>query len=512
MHKIQAVEKNHELTTQIKGYQKYLLIATGISFIVALLFPIFYLITRDRTLFEISIPITILAIFIIASLVASTVFIKRNFDLEADLRNQFIQAIETKENTFASLVHSKQFGSFCIQRKKQIEEYLSHFYSLQGTINHYTDTLSQNRQKLEDITQKIAKRKQEITEITQRTKTETPEELNQKLQELDNLEKTLDNLNAKLSVFARASLNLFLQYNTQSLLNNATEKIRDLSQYEPYYEESFQPNSSEEQRLREDLENMNKIIQNLESKKQQQESKFDQIFGLIAEITHIISKLDETMKLSLDLKSHIEFKYIEAEEKQIINSIPFAKQTLEICKSMMHKILQESNTAIEVFQILDIILQDEQAKRKNFLMKSDFHTYFKKITTINLINIEPQTNPKSKEFLCLEYNNSPDPSTITEKNLGTASNHQIYLCLSLMIMEKYHEQEPGFLILDNPFLGADDERAIKIVELLNEFRNKGWQLLITVNTERDFNNCINGFPDANIKKFEINNFTITTIM
>ncbi len=509
LHIIHTLAKNHQFAEQFKKFPKYLFIAFGLSFLLTLLFPITYLITRDQAMLSLSIPIVILTIIILAFHAASTLFLKKTADTEADLRAQFIQCFQTEEKTFDDLLLSNQLYSFLISRKNQTEEITKNYYSLQATLERLKDNLSQNNKRHAELTQKINTLKKEIAEIMQTTGTETHEQLNQKIQERTRLENEFNILITQLTAFSQSYLDYFEKYKIDSLIRISTEKIKNLKSFEPYYDTSFRPNASEENKIRDSIDQTNTIIQSLESKKKLTETKFDSIYRLILEIVNSIQSLNDSMKLSLDIDSFIEFKYIKNGEKDIINTIPFVKQTIDICKTLMDTIERETSNAERALEILNEIQQEEQERKNAFLIQSNFPSFFNQIAGIQLTNIEAKTNPKSQEFLCLNYNICSGTMNVSENQLGSGSTHQLYMCLSLMIMDKVHEKDPCFLILDNPFLGADDDRAKRMVEVLEEFRKKGWQLLITVNTERDFNNCINGFPNANIKKYEINNFNIS---
>jgi len=62
--------------------------------------------------------------------------------------------------------------------------------------------------------------------------------------------------------------------------------------------------------------------------------------------------------------------------------------------------------------------------------------------------------------------------------LSSGTEAQLYLAIRLALAEKSLKGEKGFLLLDDPFLGCDEQRTNYLVDTLFSFaQNKGWQLI-----------------------------------
>ena len=62
--------------------------------------------------------------------------------------------------------------------------------------------------------------------------------------------------------------------------------------------------------------------------------------------------------------------------------------------------------------------------------------------------------------------------------LSSGTKAQLYLAIRFALAEKSLPGQKGFLLLDEPFLGCDEQRIAKLVDTLFSFaRDKGWQLI-----------------------------------
>ena len=62
--------------------------------------------------------------------------------------------------------------------------------------------------------------------------------------------------------------------------------------------------------------------------------------------------------------------------------------------------------------------------------------------------------------------------------LSSGTKAQLYLAVRFALAEKSLLGERGFLLLDEPFLGCDEQRIANLVDTLFSFaQDKGWQLI-----------------------------------
>jgi DNA repair exonuclease SbcCD ATPase subunit len=71
----------------------------------------------------------------------------------------------------------------------------------------------------------------------------------------------------------------------------------------------------------------------------------------------------------------------------------------------------------------------------------------------------------------------PDGHYFDENQLSTSAWAQLFFALRLALTTRLFTDEPGFLILDDPFINYDHERKTTGVDLIGEWCQQGWQVL-----------------------------------
>lgn len=70
-----------------------------------------------------------------------------------------------------------------------------------------------------------------------------------------------------------------------------------------------------------------------------------------------------------------------------------------------------------------------------------------------------------------------DERTFTPNELSQGTTDQLYFATRVSLAQQLLGNEPGFLLLDDPFLAADPDRLRQGFEMLRELANDGWQIL-----------------------------------
>jgi ABC-type molybdate transport system ATPase subunit len=70
-----------------------------------------------------------------------------------------------------------------------------------------------------------------------------------------------------------------------------------------------------------------------------------------------------------------------------------------------------------------------------------------------------------------------DGDRLPAVNLSGGAFDQLYLAIRITIATRLLADEKGFLILDDPFVKADDERLGRMMEMLRRLVAEGWQIL-----------------------------------
>jgi len=70
------------------------------------------------------------------------------------------------------------------------------------------------------------------------------------------------------------------------------------------------------------------------------------------------------------------------------------------------------------------------------------------------------------------------------EELGTGARAQLYLAIRLSLTRRIFQDEPAFLLLDDPFTNCDDMRKKELIRALVKLSEKGWQT-IYITIQRD---------------------------
>jgi uncharacterized protein YhaN len=71
----------------------------------------------------------------------------------------------------------------------------------------------------------------------------------------------------------------------------------------------------------------------------------------------------------------------------------------------------------------------------------------------------------------------PSGETLRADQLSTGTFDQLYFATRLALAHRLFGDEPGFLLLDDPFLASDRIRLSNQLEMLAGLSRQGWQIL-----------------------------------
>ena len=146
----------------------------------------------------------------------------------------------------------------------------------------------------------------------------------------------------------------------------------------------------------------------------------------------------------------------------------------EIKKQMdyLAQALEKQKTVAEAaLKIIDEMRQDKsRSVEELFGAESNVSKYFSEITEgkYNSVRYDSGAN---KIFV-----KTADGAELSSEKLSAGTVDQLYFCIRLELAEKLFG-EPGFFILDDPFLKSDNIRLKKQIELLHLLAEKGWQII-----------------------------------
>ena len=132
---------------------------------------------------------------------------------------------------------------------------------------------------------------------------------------------------------------------------------------------------------------------------------------------------------------------------------------------------QRYNAACQAIAVLENIEQEEQAKMGHLLSPDKPVQQF-----FSDISDGRYTNVSLSEDLDITVMRR-DQVELPASHLSQGTFDQLYLALRLSLAQDILQGEPGFLLLDDAFLCADDQRRERLLDILSQLAREKWQIL-----------------------------------
>ncbi len=71
-----------------------------------------------------------------------------------------------------------------------------------------------------------------------------------------------------------------------------------------------------------------------------------------------------------------------------------------------------------------------------------------------------------------------DGTAYPEQSLSSGARNHLYFSCRLVLLDRLFEEEPGFMLLDDPFLHYYPDRKERAIRLLEPYLEEGWQVLV----------------------------------
>lgn len=128
--------------------------------------------------------------------------------------------------------------------------------------------------------------------------------------------------------------------------------------------------------------------------------------------------------------------------------------------------------ALIALEIFTQIGQEEEKKvAKLFGLSSPISLYFRQITGGRYTEVIFDNQGNRIRVIC------DDGKELDALQLSGGTYDQLYFSIRLALGEKILDTEKGFFILDDPFIKADYSRLKKLLQMLLEINQTGWQVL-----------------------------------
>ena len=201
----------------------------------------------------------------------------------------------------------------------------------------------------------------------------------------------------------------------------------------------------------------------------------EQLAGQIQDLTGEIQALEE------DLRGfRKQAGGLAAEANRILNppeTLPGETiEDLNVLRDRLEEFLdrveERKETALTALRLFERIEAAEEEKVRDLFGESDLASrFFREITGGAYQAVE--YDPAAGELHVIR----PSGKTLRADQLSTGTFDQLYFATRLSLAHQLFGGEPGFLLLDDPFLASDRVRLANQLEMLVELSRKGWQIL-----------------------------------
>lgn len=230
--------------------------------------------------------------------------------------------------------------------------------------------------------------------------------------------------------------------------------LSDLRAYVDRREEALgdvnRPDESSEE-LERTIEELEKEIESVEF----------EVSELKDRIRTLRERLNETVKplhdLGVDLDAPEELFDRETEWERTLNEAVLDRLAAAYCVKLL-----EEQKGDYMESLRDLLNQDREGERNLSQMYADVMDPGSQV----------ELDPVSGEFSVVR-----DGFTLHETGLSSGARTHLYFSCRLVLLKELFVDEPGFMILDDPFLTYFPDRKEKAIGLLEPYVESGWQIL-----------------------------------
>ncbi len=296
-------------------------------------------------------------------------------------------------------------------------------------------------QELKTIKNKIKKNKKTIKEIKLKTQVESLKQYIKKLSEKEELNSKIKTEQAVLE----NKLGLSHQ-NLEKIISEAKKAIKKLAAFA----EQAPKTNYDESRYQVIKQKQEKIESNIESL-QQASSQFEK---KLEELERKGQKILDNPEEAVRLQSPADLNHLQTRLKNFIN-----------------KHQQKRALVLQAIDILEQIEQEDKQKISTlFGQNSPISDYFNQITDskYQLVSFDQED-----EVIAVS---DQQGKSYTPDKLSAGTHDQLYFSIRMGLAEKILAQ-PGFFVMDDPFIKADQNRLKTQMDMLMKLVKTGWQIL-----------------------------------
>lgn len=164
--------------------------------------------------------------------------------------------------------------------------------------------------------------------------------------------------------------------------------------------------------------------------------------------------------------------YAEKESRLPCQTIVDLEAVLDKLKTWQAKQKDKKNCASAAIEIFEEMEEEEKEKVTSlFGANNRVSSIFESITDGYYSEVVFESRENQIKVV------RKDGKELVADQLSGGAYDQLYFAIRLTLGEKLLEGEPGFLILDDPFIKADPKRLKKQLDMLAEISKTGWQII-----------------------------------
>jgi len=326
------------------------------------------------------------------------------------------------------------------------EEYRTRYEELQrmkSRREHLEERVNELRDKtIWDINTRTREAQKRIDEMRVRSNTGSLEEYTERLNRKRNLERSIGEQESVLrSHFGQRSENGGENISGWDREIKNLERHKDKAKYATYSEHAASALDQEKRNIEEKLGEIDEEMRSLHREMGEVERRANEILASEGEYLHCETSVD------LHAVNHKLREYISDHEVR-------------------------RNDVIEVIRIFEEIAEEEKQKVSELFGKgSSISQYFHQITggLYGEVVFDQATGGVEVK--------RRDGLTLGAEKLSGGAYDQLYLSVRLALGESLLKGNPGFFIMDDPFVKADPERLQRGIETLKKISDAGWQII-----------------------------------
>ncbi|MGM0441079.1 MAG: ATP-binding protein [Elusimicrobiota bacterium] len=291
-----------------------------------------------------------------------------------------------------------------------------------------------------EIDKKIKENKKKVKKIKQKSATDRLENYQKKLKKKEEISREASE--ARTVLKSRLS-----GPPPEDRIDWWEEKLEEL---EPYKDSSkdFEYSERRESEIKNEIDKLNQKLEDTESQYKEIITVLDEIEG---EISDILSP-----------------ENVEIPPCRNLTDLPDVEKVLEDFRTEYEDKREQAKIAEEIFKQIE---KGERSKIEDlFGVDSSITANFKNITSTGYKSVN-----YSKEDNTIRLLTAAEKELVPEQ-LSGGTFDQLYFSIRISLGEKLLGENPGFFIMDDPFIKSDKQRLEKQIEMLKNITKRGWQI------------------------------------